>query len=845
MADSGLQKMTPLPGHKPVPQNLYATWEIDKSSPNCIPRLCTLKLTRLMVLKPLEQDLTSIIIAVKMQIGSQGSKRTLRTTEIVLQPNGTVDTELDITFILQYPHFFKRDGNKLQIMLQRRKKYKNRTILGYKTLAVGTVNMAQVLQRAADKELVLYPDIKDAQSDLSRIAQVTILALSSQPVDKEENGRRKHQDSVEAAGSGETDDDDQEDSSNEEGSDSETCEIEGNSRPRKGRSRRGHPRMARQRNLKQKFFDLLRKLKVSEEVLDSEQDPELGDQLHSQQEIEELFDELEDLSDSGPEMDNLSVLSTPKPSLRPFFTNRAQSVEALEPTKEPAATYHSDDSSKKNDSDGHGDDLDPELSEQTPAPSQLHKAEKPGSPVAKGKKLSRDRSISLKEKKVKKENRPAERRSSVGNNDNLPRKILLDQLGAVLQSDEHLPEYVIFVNACEGQGQLFSHKIQERHQKVICTCSNADVKATIQFIVNKIQKFCHSNSRNPNPIKLAIVGNDSYVNAILKPWVEQFAAKSPDWQGYIRFLIIPLGGSVIGKYLASIDGTYNAIFNDSLWKDSFDKTDSFPTDFNEILNRVSRYLKGASQVLQLPLGEAMLTCSKGKSHEEESSQIFIPFISEMRLGPTPGELSQMSVDIDDSLPTAPASGTQLSSSPPASSDKQKDSHTPPNSPSVSNIAATPASQSISPSVSGSEYQELQLDYWTVPGKTEREEKSKKEPKDNKSSLKTAFRSIKVSRLPPNGEMSGQTMSMVVYTKEKKQKMIRIGKKSKDTSEAKREAVEGISRMICTTKSQNSTLSVVIDGHEWTGVKFFQLSSQWQTHIKHFPVAIFGHVETAC
>ncbi|XP_023931583.1 phosphofurin acidic cluster sorting protein 1 isoform X5 [Lingula anatina] len=780
MADSGLQKMTPLPGHKPVPQNLYATWEIDKSSPNCIPRLCTLKLTRLMVLKPLEQDLTSIIIAVKMQIGSQGSKRTLRTTEIVLQPNGTVDTELDITFILQYPHFFKRDGNKLQIMLQRRKKYKNRTILGYKTLAVGTVNMAQVLQRAADKELVLYPDIKDAQSDLSRIAQVTILALSSQPVDKEENGRRKHQDSVEAAGSGETDDDDQEDSSNEEGSDSETCEIEGNSRPRKGRSRRGHPRMARQRNLKQKFFDLLRKLKVSEEVLDSEQDPELGDQLHSQQEIEELFDELEDLSDSGPEMDNLSVLSTPKPSLRPFFTNRAQSVEALEPTKEPAATYHSDDSSKKNDSDGHG-----------------------------------------------------------------PRKILLDQLGAVLQSDEHLPEYVIFVNACEGQGQLFSHKIQERHQKVICTCSNADVKATIQFIVNKIQKFCHSNSRNPNPIKLAIVGNDSYVNAILKPWVEQFAAKSPDWQGYIRFLIIPLGGSVIGKYLASIDGTYNAIFNDSLWKDSFDKTDSFPTDFNEILNRVSRYLKGASQVLQLPLGEAMLTCSKGKSHEEESSQIFIPFISEMRLGPTPGELSQMSVDIDDSLPTAPASGTQLSSSPPASSDKQKDSHTPPNSPSVSNIAATPASQSISPSVSGSEYQELQLDYWTVPGKTEREEKSKKEPKDNKSSLKTAFRSIKVSRLPPNGEMSGQTMSMVVYTKEKKQKMIRIGKKSKDTSEAKREAVEGISRMICTTKSQNSTLSVVIDGHEWTGVKFFQLSSQWQTHIKHFPVAIFGHVETAC
>lgn len=44
----------------------------------------------------------------------------------------------------QYPHFLKREGNKLQIMLQRRKRYKNRTILGYKTLAVGSLDMAQV-----------------------------------------------------------------------------------------------------------------------------------------------------------------------------------------------------------------------------------------------------------------------------------------------------------------------------------------------------------------------------------------------------------------------------------------------------------------------------------------------------------------------------------------------------------------------------------------------------------------------------------------------------------------------------------------------------------------------------
>lgn len=33
------------------------------------------------------------------------------------------------------------------------------------------------------------------------------------------------------------------------------------------------------------------------------------------------------------------------------------------------------------------------------------------------------------------------------------------------------------------------------------------------------------------------------------------------------------------------------------------------------------------------------------------------------------------------------------------------------------------------------------------------------------------------------------------------------------------------------------ITVSIDGTEWYGVKFFQLSAQWQTHIKIFPVAL--------
>lgn len=93
-----------------------------------------------MILRPLGSDLTSISIAVKMQ----SSKRTLRSNEMAIPTGGMLDTELELQFALQYPHFLKRDGNKLLIQLQRRKRYKNRTMLGYKTLAEGVINMAQV-----------------------------------------------------------------------------------------------------------------------------------------------------------------------------------------------------------------------------------------------------------------------------------------------------------------------------------------------------------------------------------------------------------------------------------------------------------------------------------------------------------------------------------------------------------------------------------------------------------------------------------------------------------------------------------------------------------------------------
>lgn len=42
-------------------------------------------------------------------------------------------------------------------------------------------------------------------------------------------------------------------------------------------------------------------------------------------------------------------------------------------------------------------------------------------------------------------------------------------------------------------------------------------------------------------MKIAVAGAQHYLSAVLRLFVEQLSHKTPDWLGYMRFLIIPLG----------------------------------------------------------------------------------------------------------------------------------------------------------------------------------------------------------------------------------------------------------------------------------------------------------------
>ncbi|XP_068878614.1 phosphofurin acidic cluster sorting protein 2 isoform X5 [Aphelocoma coerulescens] len=840
-------------------------------------RLCSLTLKKLVVLKELDKELISGVIAVKMQ----GSKRILRSHEIVLPPSGHVETELALTFSLQYPHFLKREGNKLQIMLQRRKRYKNRTILGYKTLAVGCINMAEVMQHPTEggQVLSLFSNIKEAPL---KVAEIWIFSLSSQPIDHEDSTMQASQkikstdnyseEEYESFSSEQEASDDA-----VQGQDLDDDEYELGKPKKQRRSIVRTTSITRQQNFKQKVVALLKRFKVSDEVLDSEQDP-AEHVPEVEEDLDLLYDtlDIENPSDSGPEMeDDDSVLSTPKPKLKPYFEGLSHSssqteigsIHSIRSQREPPSpqvevpektkslgTKHAGDSVSDTvpyESNQQAEVQEAELPtpdvfvEKLPPSGKITKTESliiPSTSRSEGKQTGRrGRSTSLKERQpVRPQNERAnsldnERSPDTRHHLQIPRKTVYDQLNHILVSDDQLPENIILVNTSDWQGQYLSDVLQKHTLPVVCTCSSADIQAAFSTIVSRIQRYCNCNSQPPNPIKIAVAGAQNYLSAVLRLFVEQLSHKTPDWLGYMRFLIIPLGSHPVAKYLGSVDYRYNNFFQDLAWRDLFNKLEAQTTvsEAPDVVSRITQYIAGANCAHQLPIAEAMLTY-KQKSPDEESSQKFIPFVGVVKVG----IVEQSSATSGDSDDAAPSSSIVLSSTPPSVSPAVKEaSPTPPSSPSVTGSFSSP-SQGL-----GAELMGLQVDYWiAAPPVDRKRDPEKKDPSTTKNTLKCTFRSLQVSRLPASGEIATTpTMSMTVVTKEKNKKVMFLPKKTKDKEvESKSQCIEGISRLICTAKHQQNMLRVLIDGVEWNDVKFFQLAAQWSSHVKHFPICIFGH-----
>ena len=154
------------------------------------------------------------------------------------------------------------------MLLQRCKRYKQRAFLGYKTLAVGLIDMAEVLQQPSEegRALVLHRALKDAAVP---VAEIRVHSLSSQPIHPEAKGKM-------ADRSPDLDNFSEEEeesfSSEPEGSDDaiqgQDLFDEEEELPKSKKAQRKLLAAAgRQPNIKQKFVALLKRFKVSEEAL--------------------------------------------------------------------------------------------------------------------------------------------------------------------------------------------------------------------------------------------------------------------------------------------------------------------------------------------------------------------------------------------------------------------------------------------------------------------------------------------------------------------------------------------------------------------------------------------------
>ncbi|CAB1315949.1 unnamed protein product [Coregonus sp. 'balchen'] len=653
--------------NRPVQMNLYATWEIDRSSPSCVPRLFTVTLKKLVMLQELDRDLTSVVIAVKLQV-------------------------------MQHPSEGAR-------------------VLG------------------------LHTTVKDTAVP---VAEMRVYSLSSQPIDHEVSKAKMSDRSPDIDNYSEEDEESY--SSEQDGSDDPAhsqylFDEEDDMRKKKHRHKltsAASITRAHQPNIKQKFVALLKRFKVSDEVdfgLEHVSQEHIRD---VEEDLDELYDSLEmyNPNDSGPEMEETdSVLSTPKPKLRPFFEGMSQSSsqtefgslnsrcslprDTLSPQGEQPPSGKMKRTRSRNVDDSETDTLeltDPEMFlDTTPCITVSVPEQLPRTPMRELRSSWMRRGTPMKERRAlskplseRTNSSDSERSPELSHTPQVPRKAVYDQLNQIFSSDTTLPDSLVLVNTSDWQGQYVSEVLLSQKQPVVCTCCGVEIQAVLTTLLTRIQKFCNCNSSTPRPVKVVVAGGQSYLGAILHFFVTQLANKTSDWLSLIRFLVVPLGCHPVAKHLASLDPRYSAV-----------------------LNVCSPPLPAA------PAVDGVDVAGRISQYDEDSYQKFVPFVGVVKVGLIEPNLAYSGGDTEE-----PVSVTLAvpSTSPPAHGSPTgmtREAVTPPPSPSLS------------------------------------------------SGLGAEKGGGAVSRLPGGGSTENQpqanTMSMTVVTKEKNKKVstIFLGKKPRE------------------------------------------------------------------
>ncbi|KAL5108591.1 Phosphofurin acidic cluster sorting protein 1 [Taenia crassiceps] len=350
-----------------ISMKMSAIWEVEKSSSCSVRRLCHIQIGQILLDRPVdlgENASSGVYVALRMR---GNTRRILRSPEVSLivpkHPSSfTVSATatnsvarsvgayipIDLNCTIRYSHVLKMDSNILQILLQKRKKYKNTTMnLGYKTLAYCNISLSQVLQRRIEHRFFsMYPNPKCIGP---AIARIEVHCLSTLPWERDPiNSGNKGE--VESDGCLEDgcllpadvfSDDADEDSDSEEEVDMEDVDagrcgqvggVSSTSASTAIADRGGQKKVLKSMSvgqIKQKVISLLKRLKLA----DPNEEIDTGTTLHLWEEIDKIeavsdVDEDSDL-DTGGTAESGSLQSVPRPSIRPFFGHTGSSEETL------------------------------------------------------------------------------------------------------------------------------------------------------------------------------------------------------------------------------------------------------------------------------------------------------------------------------------------------------------------------------------------------------------------------------------------------------------------------------------------------------------------------------------
>ncbi|CAD5231916.1 unnamed protein product [Bursaphelenchus xylophilus] len=827
-----------------VPMRFYANWDTDRASNYSIPRALSMVLSRLTFYKCIEIENT-IVICVRLQ----GHKRSLRSNDIsVPSIQQGVRVDLDISFIIQYSHFVKRKANVLEIFIQRRKKYKNRQIPGFKTLAAGFLNLDDLLQMGGSREVKIFSmnQLSKPDVDVNDSHVATIFISHCQTVAIESGQKNlKHSLAKDLTARDDSEDDVLEDESSGESEEEVNDLVDFDSSNRMRRKRR-IPTKKSQKNLKQRLTKLLRRFKVPEENVDE------GD-THSvlkptAEELEEIFEELENISDSGPEieMDKLSIRSNPRPGLhRPFFGSKSDILPVI------------DDAIASEESESEEQEQFSSDNENNQTMEGAHNLSKFDQRILKH--SNTNGSINYTPNDVK---------------PNADSTFTINDMLTRLDSDSSIVASNVWICSSTDFSWISRVDFSSLKRTRVLDCPSAsDVRTVVHNIISRIQKFCNTNSVAPSPTLIGVYGTDRHVSHILRAYVDFLQNKPTQaWITHLRFTILCPPASALGRLLSQASDTGHA---EASWRSlskiasQFEAGDITPGKVNEMEEILFNAMNAAvnpseNRLLNLPIGEVMLQLSQsnwdssnnGNQPENKSdTQLFVPFLSEIHLGNL-DELNYLYF-MKNSFDDAPSQSNNNSNQ--SSSSQQSNQNNP--------VQLSNNPSSISPPVSPQlpkqqeSSKELHLEYWTDLPSTSLPTHHDLDPLDqsfmqntpgsakssvmgNKYSIKATLRTLSIAR-----ESMSSLLSIQFVKEKRKDKVLqKLGRKPKPKNaegfaHSQARVVANVSRLLC-SGGKNSELELSIDGVFWKHIRFFQVASQWQTHVKQFPISMPSPPQTA-